>query len=79
VTWDLHVLEVQLPGLGTLAADFCLAQDGTWVYSVSLASTITHRNHPPRVMTTHPATGYNEYIQPTQGVVLGLSSNLDTW
>jgi hypothetical protein len=38
-TWDLHTFEVQLPHVGTLVADFSLAQDGTWVYFVSLAAT----------------------------------------
>jgi predicted glycoside hydrolase/deacetylase ChbG (UPF0249 family) len=38
-TWDLHTFEIQLPHMGRLVADFCLAQDGTWVYFTSLATT----------------------------------------
>lgn len=37
-TWDLYTFQVQVPHLGALAADFALAQEGTWVYLVSLAT-----------------------------------------
>lgn len=36
--WDLYTFEVHLPGAGVLVADFCLAQEGTWPYMVSLAT-----------------------------------------
>ena len=57
------------------------AGDPTMLYEEAFphVATITHCNHPPGVMTTHPAMGYNECIQPTQSVVMGLFSNLDTW
>jgi predicted glycoside hydrolase/deacetylase ChbG (UPF0249 family) len=38
VIWDLYTFDVHLPGAGVLVADFCLAQEGTWLYMVSLAA-----------------------------------------
>lgn len=37
-TWDLHSFQLTLPGVGTLASDFCFAQHGSWVCFVSLAT-----------------------------------------
>jgi predicted glycoside hydrolase/deacetylase ChbG (UPF0249 family) len=36
--WELYTFQVQVPHLGALAADFALAQEGSWVYLVSLAT-----------------------------------------
>jgi predicted glycoside hydrolase/deacetylase ChbG (UPF0249 family) len=36
--WELYTLTITLPGAGALAADFALAQAGTWTCMVSLGS-----------------------------------------